>query len=371
MDILAISKEVSEDVIKWRRDLHQIPEVGNDLPKTADYVSKVLDDLGVEYTSGVGLPHGILARIKGGKKGKTIALRADMDACGHDAQTAILLGTIKILNNLKENLTGEMAFLFQPSDDISSGAKPMIEAGALKGVDRIIGLHVGNVFPADRSGKVFYSTGGMMGDLDKFTIKVKGKGTHGAYPHEGVDPIVVASYIINGIQAIVARELDPVDPGVITFGVFNGGEVNNIIPEEVMLEGTSRAVNHKTRAYMKERIGEIAEGIAKSHRAEVEYLYYLNAPPLVNDKTVAEELAASAKKVLGKELVEELRKPVMGGEDFAYYLEEVPGAYLFISNPLAIDGVCYAQHNPKFALDESVLYRGVACFVQHVFDYLV
>lgn len=391
MDVKKLSKDVLNDVIKWRRDLHQIPEVGQDLPLTSEYVCNQLDKLGISYKKGIGLESAIVAEIVGNKgKGKTLALRADMDAlpvieesglpfsstngkmhaCGHDAHASILLGAAKVLNELKEEFAGKVVLLFQPAEEISAGAEPMIQGGALDNVDAIIGLHVGNISTEAKCGTALFSKGSMMACLDKWNIKITGVGSHGAYPHASHDPIVMAANVVSAIQAIISREIDPVDPGVITVGQIHGGTAYNIIPGVVELEGTARAVKQETREFLAKRIGEVAEYTVKASRGNIEYDYTFGAPPVVNDEEFTIQAMESATKVLGDENVVLMANPVMGGEDFAYYLKKVPGTFVFLSNPLAIDGTIYPHHNSRFAIDEQYFDRGVAIFVQTALDYL-
>jgi amidohydrolase len=390
MNIIELTHEVSNDVINWRRDLHQIPETGQYLPNTFKYICNELDKMGISYETNIGLESAIVTIIKGKGNGKCIALRADMDglpvkeetglpfasingnmhACGHDAHMSILLGTIKVINEIKDKFNGTVKFLFQPAEEISGGAQPMIEGGALNGADAIIGLHVGHISDDVPSGNILLNTGSMMACLDRFTLKVKGIGSHGAYPHSSRDPIVISAHIITGLQEIISRELDPVDPGVITIGIVQGGSAYNIIPEEVFLEGTSRAVNSKTREYILKRIGEVSENIAKGFRGSVEYNYFQGAPPLVNDEKFTMKVYDSAKKAIGDDKVHLINKPVMGGEDFAYYLEKIPGTFIFLSNPLAVEGIEYPHHNPKFAINEEYFESGVEILVQASMDFL-
>lgn len=387
-----IIHSVMADVIKWRRDLHQIPEIGVDLPQTSDYVCKKLDEMGVSYKKGVGLEHAIVATMEGTKQGegKTLALRADMDAlpiaeesglpfaskngnmhaCGHDGHTAILLGAIKVLSQMKNQFSGKLVFLFQPGEEISAGAEPMIQAGCLDGVDGIVGIHVGDISSDCEPGKAYFKLGPMMACLDKWHMTISGKGSHGAYPHNSFDPVVMQAHIITAIQEIISRELNPVDPGVVTVGIVQGGTAYNIIPGSVYLEGTARAVNKTTREFISKRIGEIAESVAKTFRGSVDFTYIYGAPPVVNDDAFTLNIMESSKKVLGEENVKFIYNPVMGGEDYAYYLEKVPGTFIFLSNPLKIDGFNYPHHNSKFALDEQYFERGVAIFVQSAMDFL-
>lgn len=388
------SNEIKQEVVRWRRDLHIIPEVGVYLPKTAEYVKKVLDGLKVDYVDNVGLESAIVATIKGNKedKGKVIALRADMDGlpvkeetnldyastngnmhgCGHDAHTATLLATVKAFNELRDEFSGTVKFLFQPGEEVSGGAKPMVKAGALKNpdVDYVLGLHVGNIGDGQKLGQFIFAKGSMMACLDRFTIKVKGKGAHGAYPHASIDSLVIATNIVNALQEIISREINPTDPAVITIGKLIAGDTYNVIPDTAEIEGTLRAVNEETRQFLVKRIGEVSEGIAKTYRGSAEFTYFEGAPPLVNDNELTDRAYEVAKKVFGEDDVKYIERPVMGGEDFAYYLKEVPGTFILMANPLKIDGQIYPHHNPKFAIDDTILYRGVELFVNLGLDLL-
>lgn len=392
MDTLQLAKEISKEVIKWRRDLHQIPEVGLQLLKTSKYVANRLDEMGIEYRENVGGISGIVGLIRGGQEGNTIALRADMDAlpvkeetglsfastnenmhaCGHDAHTAILLGAAKILQEHREELKGNVKLIFQPAEEGPGGAEPMLKDGAFENpkVDAVLGAHVGNIAPGLDKGEIYLNTENMMACLDDFRITFKGIGSHGAYPHQGVDPVTMTSYAITSIQEILSRELEPTQPAVITVGKIQGGTAYNVIPGQVHVEGTARAVDEDTREYIAKRIGEIAENVAYGFRGEVEYDYHFGYPPLVNDKEFTERFKISAEKILPKEKVRTMEKPVMGGEDFAYYLGEAPGTFIFISTPKAVDGKYYPHHNSKFDIEEDCLEIGVALFVQGAYDFL-
>lgn len=392
MDLIKNIKIIEEQIIKWRRDLHKIPEIGNDLPLTVAYVKKVLDEIGVEYHTNFSNDSSVLVTIKGGKGNseKCIALRADMDglpmeeyldlpfkaengnmhACGHDAHTAIMLGVIKSLNEMKDSLDGTVKILLQPGEETNSGAEPMIQGGALEGVDFIVGLHVGNISDEMADGQIGVKAGPLMACMDKFTIDVYGKSSHGAYPHGSIDPVVISSHIITALQEIVARELDPIDSAVISSCIVNGGSAFNIIPDHVQIVGASRSLRKEVREYIAKRIGEIAEGVASAFRGRVEYVYSFGPPPLTTDAKITEFARQSAIKAVGEENVMIMQKPVMGGEDFAYYLDFVPGTYVFVKNPLYVDGIAYPHHNGKFGLEEKHFVQGLKFFVQTVVDYL-
>ncbi len=391
MDVLKLIKEVEQDIINWRRELHQIPEVGLDLPQTSAYVAEQLRKMGIPYREKVGVS-GIVGLIEGGQPGKTIALRADMDAlpikeetglpfaskngnmhaCGHDAHTAILLGVAKVLNENRDKLKGNVKLIFQPAEEGPGGAKPMIDEGALENpkVDAVMGLHVGNLTDNVKEGIIMVSYDSMMACLDRFRVKLIGKGCHGAYPETGIDPVAMAGYFITKLQTIVSREIGATDPAVITVGKINGGYAYNIIPDKVELEGTVRAVDQEVREYIAKRIEDLAKGTSEAMRGKYEYEYVFGYPPLVNDEEFTKDFVESAKKVIPEEDIVIMKKPVMGGEDMAYFLREVPGTFFFVNTPKAIDGQYYPHHNSKFDIDEDLFWKGAAAMLQATIDYL-
>lgn len=388
---LVKAKEIHSSVVKWRRDLHQIPEVGLELPKTAAYVADRLKEMGIPYKMNVGVS-GIVGLIEGKNKEKTIALRADMDAlsipeetglpfastngnmhaCGHDTHTAMLLGAAKILNDSKDDLNGNVKLIFQAAEEGPGGAKPMLDDGAFENpkVDAVLGLHIGSLTEDTIDGQITVCHDKMMACLDSFKIVIKGKGCHGAFPQNGVDPILIASNVISAIQSIVSRELAPTDPAVITVGIINGGFAYNIIPDTVVLEGTARALDQTVREYIAKRIGEIAKGVSEAMRGSCDYNYHFGYPPVVNDAEFTDQFIESAKRILPEEDIVEMKKPIMGGEDFAYYLNEVPGTFFYLGSLLPIDEICYPHHNSRFAINEDTMERGVALLVQGAYDWL-
>jgi len=391
IDIVNESKKIQEEIVSWRRELHQIPEVGLQLPQTSAYVKERLEEMGIEYRDNVG-GYGVVGLIKGSKPGRTIALRADMDglaikeetglsfastngnmhACGHDAHTAMLLGAAKILNENKASLKGNIKLIFQPAEEGPGGAKPMIEDGALENpkVDAVIGLHIGRVVDGLSSGKIGVCYGKLMACLDRFHIKIKGKGCHGAYPEQGVDPVAITGQVITALQNIVSREVKATDPAVLTIGKVHGGRAYNIIPDFVELEGTVRATDKEVRERIARRIEEVIENITKGMRGEYEYEYTFGYPPLVNDEDFTLDFVNSAKKIISEDDIIEIKVPVMGGEDMAYFLEEVPGTFFFLSSIKEIDGIVYPHHNSKFDLDEEVFWLGTALLTQGAIDWL-
>ncbi len=384
-------RKVESDIIGWRRDLHRIPELGLELPETVKYVTGKLDEMGIPYLTLVN-GNAVVALIKGGGEGKTIAIRADMDglpvkeetglafasvngcmhACGHDGHTAILLGAAKVLNEHKAMLHGNVKLLFQPGEEYPGGALPMIQEGALENphVDAIIGLHEGRISNDVTKGKIGITYGPMMASMDRISIRIKGKGSHGAYPEDSVDPISTAAEVISALQRVVSREIRAVEPAVLSITRIAGGFNQNIIPDDVELEGTVRTFNNETRQFIAKRIDEITMGITSAMRAKYELQYEFKYPPLINSAEFTRFFVGSAKKLMDPEDIVEMAHPVMGGEDMAYFLEQVPGTFFFLSNPGEIDGATHPHHNPKFDIDESIFKTGCALFVQTAVDYL-
>lgn len=391
MDIINEVKKIEKDIIKDRRNLHKIPELGLNLPNTVEYVKKRLEEMGIPYNLMVN-GNAIVGMIEGKKDGKTIALRADMDglpikeetglefqstngcmhACGHDGHTAMLLGAAKILNENKDKIKGNIKLIFQPGEEYPGGAKPMIDEGVLENpkVDRIIGLHAGQLSKEVPKGKIGIKYNEMMASMDRVYIKVRGKGGHGAYPELTIDPIVIAAEIVLAIQKIKSREIKATEPVVISLCRINGGINQNIIPDTVEIEGTIRTFNNDTREYISKRIEQVVQGITISHNAEYEYEYDFKYPPLINDIHVTEDFYKSSLEILNEEDIVELKEPLMGGEDMAYYLQEVPGTFFYLSNLGEIDGKEHPHHNSKFTLDESLLYLGTSLFINYSFFYL-
>ena len=391
LDIIKEVKNIEQEIINWRRDLHQIPEIGLELPKTAKYVAERLDEMGIEYHTLIN-GNAIVGIIQGIGEGNTIGLRADMDglpikeetglsfastnncmhACGHDAHTAILLGAAKVLNNNRDKFKGNVKLLFQPAEESPGGAKPMIDEGALENpkVHAIMGLHVGSISNGIPKGNIGVCYSNLMAAADIIKIKVKGIGAHGAYPELSVDPIVVASELVMSLQTIISRETKAVDPAVLSICKIQGGSNHNIIPDYVELEGTVRTLNNETRNKIAKRIEQITKGITEAHGATYEYVYDFKYPPLINNSDFTADFVESAKKIIPKEEITEIKVPIMGGEDMAYFLEEIPGTFFFLTNLKAVDGVYYGHHNSKFDIDEQLFWKGSSLLVQGVLDYL-
>lgn len=385
---MTINKDdVFQYVLNLRRELHQIPEIGLELPKTREYICNELEKLNIPYTLNKN-DSGIVGIIEGSKEGKVIALRADMDAlsmeeetglpfrsehpgkmhsCGHDGHSAMLLGTAKVLMEYKDQIPGTVKLLFQSAEEISKGAKAMIDEGALHEpeVDAIFGLHIASIpNAAYPTGTLLVTPGCAMVSMDRFILNIQGVGGHGAIPEKGVDPILIGSNIVVALQTIIARETGATTPAVVTIGKFIGGDTFNIIPDRAQLEGTIRAVEEEDRQRIVKRIEEISTGIAKSFRGSCTMEMDWGAPPVVNDVEMTELVTRAAKKALGDSEVANKAKLNMGGEDFAYYLLEKPGAYMFL-----VTNSEYPQHNPKYEFEENLLWRGPAVFVSIVSEF--
>jgi amidohydrolase len=391
IDVIKELSDIQEEIVNWRRDLHQIPEIGLEVPKTAAYVSEQLTKLGIEHRTGVA-GHGIVGLIKGGSEGKTIMLRADMDAlaikeetglpfastngnmhaCGHDSHTAMLLGAAKILNKYKDQLRGNVKLIFQPAEEGPGGAKPMIDDGAMENpkADAALGLHIGVIFRELKEGQIGVHYGNIMACLDSFKIRVKGKGCHGAMPHTGVDPVVITGQVISALQTIVSREIKPTSPAVITIGKIHGGTAYNVIPDYVDIEGTARALDNETREKIASSIESIVSGITKGMHGDYEYSYTFGYPPVVNNAEFTRTFVESAKKIIAEEDIFEIKEPTMGGEDMSYYLNMVPGTFFFLSGGNEEKGITYPHHNSRFDVDEDVFWKGSALLVQAAWDWL-
>lgn len=391
MDYIELARANEDLCIEMRRDLHKIPELELELPKTVAYVKSKLDDFGIQYKEYVN-GNGLSALIEGSEPGKCLAIRADMDAlpvheetglefasthpgkmhaCGHDSHTAIALTAAKILNENKDKLKGSVKFIFQPGEEIPGGAKPMIDEGVLENpkVDFIIGMHGGHLAEIPR-GSIAFKENEMMAAMDKFTIEVNGKGGHGASPHLAIDPIVISGEILMGLQKIISREIAPVDSALVSVCKINGGFTQNIIPDKVEMMGTARSLDEDVRDVVEKRIGEICDGIAKTYGGSADVNYERFYPVLNNDPEFTGQIRNIVSDLMPEDVFE-LRKPVMGGEDMAFYQQEVPGCFMFLSNLTEhSDGVCYPNHNSKFNLDESLFYKGVASFIASAFEIL-
>jgi amidohydrolase len=397
------SKKVESKVIACRRDIHQHPELGNRETRTSKIVADRLRELGIEVKTPVAHT-GVIGILHGGKPGRVVALRADMDAlpvteqvdlpfkstvrttfnghevgvmhaCGHDAHVAILLGVAEVLAGIREEIPGTVKFLFQPAEEGApegeeGGAKLMVKEGALDNpkVDAVFGLHVTSRYPV---GEIAYRSGSMMAAVDSFKIVVHGKQTHGAYPWLGVDPIVVASQIVLGLQTIPSRQVDSsLAPSIVTVGAIHGGVRNNIIPDDVEMIGTIRSLDAKMRDEIHARIKRTAEDIAKSGGATATVTIEEGYPITYNDPTVTEQMAPTLRRVAGGNVL--VINAVLGAEDFSFFQQKVPGLFFFLGtrpkDKTAEEAA--SNHSPLFYVDESGLELGVRAIAHVAVDYL-
>ncbi len=390
MDIKKAAVDIQKDVIKWRRDLHQIPELGLDLKQTSAYIRNELERMEIPYRPAAS--SGIVGLIEGQQPGPTLALRADMDglpireetglpfastngnmhACGHDAHMAMLLGAAKIILSIRSGLHGSVKLLFQPGEEGYFGAAQMIADGCLENpaVDAIAGLHVGQIFPELGTGQIGVCEGPILAAATRFEVTVKGASTHGALPHLGVDAITVASEIILSLQKIISREMDPLRPAVFTIGQIRGGEAHNIITPLVTFSGDFRTLDKEDRRFITKRLCEICESTAAANRAEAEVKMLGGYPSTINDPDFTSRLVESAAGVIGSKNVIPIKKPNMGTEDMSFYLEKVPGVFFVIGTGNEGKNITFPHHNPRFDVDEDTLWIGPAVFTRLALDYL-
>ncbi len=384
--ILNRAKEIEGEIINWRRDFHMYPELSFQEKRTSRIVAELLEKWGYEVRTGIA-ETGVVGLIGSGER--TIALRADMDAlplqeesdvpyksrvkgvmhaCGHDAHVAMLLGAAKIISELKDKLNGYVKLIFQPAEEGVGGAKRMVDEGVLEDpkVNIIFGMHVWNTLDA---GLIGVKSGPLLAATGRIEIEVEGRGGHGASPHLTVDPVVVAASIILNLQTVISRNLDPLESGVVSICSVHSGTAYNIIPQKALLTGTYRALKFEIRDLIKKRIREVAENTCSAFGAKCKVNLIDGVPPTVNHPEAAEFARNVAVQVVGENRVVE-PKPTMGGEDFAYYLEKVPGAFILLGTRNAEKGITMPHHNPRFDIDESVLYIGSAIHAALAYNYL-
>ena len=399
-EIDRLAAGVADQVVEWRRDLHQNPELSFEEKRTAGIVAKHLRSLGLEVTEGVGRT-GVVGVLKGGKPGPVVALRADMDAlpvteevdvpfrsvkkatyngdevgvmhaCGHDSHVAMLMGAASVLAGMRDQLPGTVKFIFQPAEEGEGGAVAMIEDGVLENPrpEAIFGLHV---MSAGHTGTISYRPGGLMAASDRFEILVKGSQTHGAYPWRGIDPIVVGSQIVLGLQTIASRQLDStLAPSIVTVGIFEGGVRYNIIPDQVKMVGTVRSLDPEMRKDIHRRIERTARNIAESAGAEAEYILDPNGTGVTyNDPDLTARMAPTLERVAGTDRVQVIN-PTVVAEDFSAYQERIPGMFFFLGctpdNVKLSDAA--PNHSPRFFVDEKTMPTGVRALATLAVDYL-
>lgn len=363
--------------INTRRELHKIPELDFELPKTVAYVTSLLDEMGLTYKTGVG-KSGIVVDIEGKNKDITIALRADMDAlpilecgnkeysstisghmhaCGHDVHTAILLGVAKTISENRDSLPCNVRLLFQPAEETTGGALPMIEDGCLEGVDAIFGLHVD---PTIECGVVGIKYGAYCASSTDVIIEVEGKSCHGAYPSQGIDAIVATCGIVTNLQSVISRNIDSRDSAVLSFGKIIGGEKENIVAQNVRVSGTLRTLSPEIKNKVKERVKEMVEFTAKGYGATGKVTYKDSYTALINHDEYIDIVKKNGKELLGDSGIYVKTLANMGVEDFAYFVEKVPGAFFNLGVGNKKKGITAPLHNDKFDIDEDSLKIGVA-----------
>ncbi|MFC2948026.1 M20 family metallopeptidase [Virgibacillus sediminis] len=380
-------EDIKQEVVHWRRELHRHPELSYDEKNTSQFVYDTLQSFGnLEITRPT--KTSVMARLIGEKPGKTLAIRADMDAlpieedtglefssnnpgvmhaCGHDGHTAMLLGTAMVLSGLKDQIQGEVRFLFQHAEEhFPGGAKEMVDAGVMDGVDFVIGAHL----MADLEvGKVGIAPGPMMAAADGFWITVNGKGGHGGMPHQTVDSIVIGAQVVSNLQHIVSRNTDPLDSVVLSIGKFLGGEAGNVISNAVEINGIVRTFDDNISKSMPELMERVVKGITDAHGASYELRYEHGYRAVINDEDATKIIEETIREVYGDETVEVI-KPKMGAEDFSAFLGSAPGAYFNVGAGNKEKGLGYPHHHPKFDIDEDALEYGVKVFVHAVFKFL-
>ncbi len=356
-----------------RRDIHREPELGFDTKKTAEKVLVALEGLPLEIEVGVA-ENGIVATLRGGNDGPAVGLRADMDAlpiteetglpfasevegkmhaCGHDGHTSMLVGAAHALCGMRDELNGTVRFIFQPAEEGGGGGRVMVEEGVAEGLDSIFALHL---WPGLPFGTVATKAGPIMAAADAFEMEIEGTGGHGAMPHLSADAVVIAAHVVTVLQTVVSREVDPVEPAVLTVGEIGAGTAFNIIPEKARLGGTVRTLNEDLRRGMPGRIEGLGQGVARGMRGDATLDYRFSYPVTRNDAGAAARALETATALFDEESVLELPNPSMGAEDFAYFLERVPGAFVWLGVGEDASGL----HTPQFAFDEKVLARGAA-----------
>ena len=373
-----VRKIVNDELFEWmrniRRVIHQWPELGFKEEKTAELISSSLKKLGIKHQTGIART-GIVGRLITNEKKPTVALRADMDAlpitedtglpfasqnpgvmhaCGHDGHVALILGAAALLK--EDPPEGNVVFIFQPAEEGEGGAKPMIERGVLDDVNVIFGSHIEGHYQV---GEIGIKTGVHTSYTDYFEIRVTGKGGHAARPHEAIDAVIISSQLITNLQTIISREIDPVYPAVITIGYLRSGSVYNAIADKAVLKGTVRTTDEMVRAQISDKIRRTASSLSALNNAEIKVMFKPGYPPVINEETATKFARSVSEKLVGREKTISIPFPSLGGEDFAYFLQQVPGC--FVRFGAAKEGhELMSAHSPKFDFDEEVLRVGAA-----------
>lgn len=385
MDISKLAAGHRQTMVGLRRQFHMYPETGWNEHETCRTICSELENLKIPYT--LVQPTGVIGEIKGGHPGGTVALRADMDAlplqekneheyvsrnpgvchaCGHDAHMAMLLGAAAVLSGIRDQIKGTVKLIFQPAEEIFGGAGAIIDAGGLSGVDGIFGMHIMGRLPV---GHAAVSPGPVMSAANHFTVKVSGRSGHGGRPHEGVDALLAASAIVMNLQSIASREINPLEATVVSVGRLNAGSAYNIIAGSAVLEGTTRCFSGDINNSLAGRMERIVENTARAYAAEAELNYTPSVPPTVNDPYCTNLAEKSIDAICGSKN-RHPQQPVTGAEDFALYLEKVPGVFVFLGGGNKEKGLMSAQHHGTFDIDEDALQAGAALYAQYAVDFL-
>ena len=387
-DLEAAVDRLREQLVDTRRELHRSPELSFAEHRTAELCARRCEELGFAVRTGVGTPTGVVADIDGAGPGPTLMLRADTDAlpivergadgrpavsgvegamhaCGHDGHVSIALGVAAILAEMRDRWAGRLRMCFQPAEEVAGGAEPMIAGGAAEGVDRVLGIHLWSPLEAGRIG---VTAGPLFGSADRFRLSVHGRGGHGGLPHTSIDPIVASAAIISSLQTIASRETSPFVPVVVTLGKIVGGSAFNVIAEDVVLEGTVRALHQDVRERTLRRIIEIADSVGAAHRCTSTFERLGGCPPVVSDAAMADLVRRAAVATVGEDRVEHAA-PITVGDDVSLFLEAAPGCYFLVGagRPGRENA---PHHHPEFDIDESCLPVGVEVLTRAALDVL-
>jgi amidohydrolase len=372
--LAASARQLGPAMTEWRRHLHIHPELSFEEYETTAWLAARMEEWGIAYSRPT--PTGLVGVIEGRRPGRTVAVRADIDAlpiveetglpfastrpgvmhaCGHDGHTAILLGLAQFLSRHRD-FAGRVKLLFQPAEEKApGGAQQFVKAGVLDDVDVCIGLHLMAETPTGRAG---VCVGPMMANSDSFVARIQGRGGHGASPHQAVDAVMVACHAVVNLQTIVARKVDPIRPAVVTIGAIHAGTAANIIADTAEMKGTVRSFHKDVRQFLHDEIQRTLEATCAMYSASYDLTYTWGYPAVVNHPEVTEVLRAAAAEVLGQEAVL-TQEPIMGGEDFAYYAEKVPAAFIFVGCENPAVGAEWQHHHPRFTIDEAALPHGM------------
>ncbi|SQI35917.1 Uncharacterized hydrolase YxeP [Leminorella richardii] len=386
-DIAASIKKHQDQMIAFRRDLHAHPELPWEEIRTTKKIAEALDEIGIPYR--LTEPTGVIADIQGGKPGKTVALRADMDAlpvlelndslayksqtpgkmhaCGHDAHTAMLITAAKALYECRDQLRGNVRLIFQPAEEIAQGALEMVKQGAIEGVDNVFGMHI---WTTVASGKISCNVGSSFASADLLKVSFKGRGGHGSMPEACIDAAVVASSFVMNLQAIVSRETSPLEPAVVTIGKMDVGTRFNVIAENAVLDGTVRCFNIENRERIKAAIERYAEHTAAIYGATAQVDYVYGTLPLINEERSALLAQSTIRQAFGDDVLF-AAQPTTGGEDFSFYIENIPGCFALVGTGNPEKGSDWAHHHGCFNIDEDTMAAGAELYAQYAYDYLM